>query len=152
MYLLDTVVLSELRKPRADANVAAWIASVPADEVYVSVLTLAEIEAGIERQNVVNPTFAAELARWQSQTMVVYGDRILPVTVGIGRRWGKLVAQIGHRGFDLGIAATALEHGLTVVTRNVADFVTSGVATLNPFRPGLHERGARYIPARSRRR
>jgi predicted nucleic acid-binding protein len=152
MYLLDTVVVSELRKRRTDPKLAAWIGSVPAHEIHLSVLTIAEIETGIEQQKKVNPTFAAELATWQAQTMVVYGDRVLPLTAGIGRRWGRLIAQVGHRGFDLGIAATALEHGLTVITRNITDFAPTGAATLNPFLHGLHENHSRFAPARPRRR
>ena len=66
-------------------------------------------------------------------TLRAYDARILPMSVDIARRWGRLAAQIGNQGIDLAIAATALEHGLTVVTRNVSDFEPTGVATLNPF-------------------
>lgn len=135
MYLLDTVVLSELRKRRSDANLVAWIGTVADNDLHISVATIVEIELGIERQRKVNPPFADELAGWLDVTLRAYSDRILPLTVLIARRWGRLAAQIGNRDLDLAIAATALEHGLTVVTRDVSDFARAGVATLNPFEP-----------------
>ncbi len=138
MYLLDTVVLSELRKRRCDGNLVAWIGSVAASDLHISVVTVVEIELGIERQRKLNPVFAEDLARWLDMTLRVYGERILPLTVAGARRWGRLAAQIGNRELDLAIAATALEHGLTVVTRDVSDFTRTGVATLNPFE--LHSR------------
>lgn len=133
MYLLDTDVLSELRKRRRDPNVVAWIVSVAPADLFLSVVTISEVERGIARQRSVNPTFAAELAGWLEATLRAYGERILPLTVDIARRWGRLAAQIGNQGIDLAIAATALEHGLTVVSRNVSDFEPTGIATLNPF-------------------
>src|SRR4249919_3931059 len=120
-YLLDTDVLSELRKRKRDANVVAWIGSAPPTDLFLSVVTIGEIERGIERQRTVNPTFADELAGWLDLTLRAYGERILPLTVNIARRWGRLAAQIGNQSIDLAVAATALEHGLTVVTRNVSD-------------------------------
>lgn len=135
MYLLDTVVLSELRKShrRRNPRVVSWIASVSPLDLFVSTVSIGEIERGIERQRETNPDFAGELAGWLDVVLRAYGERILPVTVGVARRWGKLSARIGNKGLDLAIAATALEHGLTVVTRNVTDFTASGAATLNPF-------------------
>jgi predicted nucleic acid-binding protein len=133
MYLLDTVVLSELRKRQPNADVVAWIGSVADANLYVSAATIVEIEFGIERQRKLDPPFAEALAGWLDTMLRVYGDRVLPTTVQIARRWGKLVAEIGNRDLDLAIAATALEEGLTVVTRNVSHFARSGVATLNPF-------------------
>lgn len=133
MFLLDTVVLSELRKRRCDVNLVTWIGSVAEVDLHISVATVVEIELGIERQRKVNAVFSEELARWLDVTLRAYSARILPLTVPIARRWGQLAAQIGNRDLDLAIAATALEHGLTVVTRDVADFLRTGVATLNPF-------------------
>lgn len=133
MYLLDTDVLSNLRKRKRDPNVVAWIGSVAPADLFLSAITIGEIERGIERQRTVNPTFADELAGWLNVTLRAYDARILPMSVDIARRWGRLAAQIGNQGLDLAIAATALEHGLTVVTRNVSDFEPTGVATLNPF-------------------
>lgn len=137
MYLLDTVVLSELRKShqRRNPHVISWIGSVSPLDLFVTTVSIGEIESGIERQRGTNPDFADELARWLDVVLRAYGERILPVTVGIARRWGKLSARIGNEGLDLAIAATALEHGLTVVTRNVSDFTSTGAATFNPFEP-----------------
>src|SRR6516225_1591634 len=133
MYLLDTDVLSELRRGRRNRNVVAWIRQVAAADFYLSVVTIGEIELGIARQHVRNPSFAQDLTAWLEVTLRAYGERILPLTVGIARRWGRLAAQLGNKQLDLAIAATALEHGLTVVTRNVSDFEPTGVPILNPF-------------------
>ena len=135
MFLLDTVVLSELRRRPHDPGVAGWFRSVAATDLFVSVITIGEVEVGIEKQRAVNPRFAAELSRWVELTLRAYTDRILPFDVAIARRWGRLVVRAGHKGIDLAIAATALEHGLTVVTRNVAHFEPTGVPILNPFGP-----------------
>jgi predicted nucleic acid-binding protein len=133
MYLLDTVVLSELRKRQRNANVVAWIGSVADADLYVSAATIVEIEFGIERQRKHDTAFAETLAAWLDTMLRVYGDRVLPITVQIARRWGRLVAEIGNRDLDVAIAATALEEGLTVITRNVSHFARTGVPTLNPF-------------------
>jgi predicted nucleic acid-binding protein len=101
----------------------------------VSAATIVEIEFGIERQRKLDPAFAGALAAWLDTMLRIYGDRVLPITVPIARRWGKLIAEVGNRDLDLAIAATALEEGLTVVTRNVAHFAPRGVGTLNPFEP-----------------
>lgn len=133
MYLLDTNVLSELRKRKCDPAVAKWFGKVPDSELYLSVITVIEIEKGIERQRTVDPAFAEQLARWLEFTLRAFDERILPLTVNIARRWGKLAAQIGNQELDLAIAATALEHGLTVVTGNTKHFARTGVPLLDPF-------------------
>jgi hypothetical protein len=133
MYLLDTDVLSELRRSRRNRNVLAWVGDVSAGDLFLSVVTIGEIELGIARQRVLNPSFAQDLADWLEVTLRAYGERILPLTIGIARRWGRLAAQLGNKQLDLAIAATALEHGLTVVTRNVSDFKPTGVMVLDPF-------------------
>jgi predicted nucleic acid-binding protein len=138
MFLLDTVALSELRtRPRSrNQNLARWIATVPSQDLFLSVVTIGEIERGIERQRDVNPSFAQELIAWLDVTLRAYDDRILPLTEAVARRWGRLSYRIGNMGLDLAIAATALEHGLTVATRNVSHFSASGVAVINPFDAG----------------
>lgn len=133
MFLLDTVVLSELRKRQRDPGVVAWVQSVASTDLFLSAVTVGEIELGIEKQKSTNPTFANELGGWLELTLRAYGDRILPLDVGVARRWGRLAARLGNKGLDLAIAATALEHGLTVATRNLAHFDPTGVATFNPF-------------------
>jgi predicted nucleic acid-binding protein len=135
MFLLDTVVLSELRKPlrRRNPNLVYWIQTVSSQDFFVSVLTIGEIERGIERQRQRNPQFAASLAAWVDLVLRTYEGRILPVDIAVARRWGRLSQQIGNKGLDLAIAATGLEHGLTVVTRNVSDFERTGVSVLDPF-------------------
>jgi toxin FitB len=94
---------------------------------------LAKIERGVLRQQAKNPVFAEALGAWLARTVETYGDRILSVDTRVARRWGRLSARIGHGGADLLIAATALEHRLTVVTRNVRHFLPTGVPVENPF-------------------
>jgi toxin FitB len=133
VHLLDTNVLSELRKRKCDPTVARWFSKVPDSELYLSVITVAEIEKGIERQRTVDPAFAEQLSQWLELTLRAFGERILPLSVNIARRWGRLAAQIGNKELDLAIAATALEHGLTVVTGNTKHFERTRVPLLNPF-------------------
>ena len=133
MYLIDTVVLSELRKPQRDARLTAWVARQRTTDLFISVVTIGEIERGIARQRATDPDFAAALAAWLDRVLALYGERVVPFDLQIARRWGQLSAALGNDSADLMISATALEHGLTVVTRNVSDFEPTGVATLNPF-------------------
>jgi toxin FitB len=121
MYLLDTVVLSELRKRRRDPKVGRWIESVPDTALFLSAITVAEGEGRIERQRAANPPFAAELASWLDVVLRAYAERALPLTVNLAWRWGRLAAHATHNEIDLAIAATALEHVLVVATRNVSD-------------------------------
>ena len=133
MFLVDTDVLSALAKRRRHAHVEAWFAGQRSGELFVSVISIGEIERGIALQRRKNSDFAAMLATWLDQVLNVYGDRVLPFDLASARRWGQLSAALGHRGADLQIAATALEHGLTVVTRNVSDFEPTGASVLDPF-------------------
>jgi len=133
MFLLDTVIISELRKTRPDTGVLRWISGQQDNQLFLSVVTLGEIEKGIERQRKVAPEFAAELAAWIEELIQLYADRILPVTPGIARNWGRLSARLGNDGADLLIAATAQEHGLVVITRNASHFEPTGVKVLNPY-------------------
>ena len=137
MILLDTMVLSELRKARPSPGVVTYLKSQPADTVFLSAMTLGEIEAGIEKQRGVAPDFAAELAQWLTLMELQFAPFILPVTPAIAKLWGRLCVQTGNKGIDNLIAATALCHNLTVVTRNVKDFQPAGVRVFDPF--GLQE-------------
>jgi hypothetical protein len=135
MFLLDTVVLSELRKPPRQRNphLLHWIEEVASQDLFVSVVTIGEIEHGIERQRRRDPAFAEKLAIWLDTVLRAYEGRIIPMDIAVARRWGRLSQQIGNMGLDMAIAATALEHGLTVVTRNMSDFAPTGVSVLDPF-------------------
>ena len=137
MFLIDTMVLSELRLRNRDPGVVAWIANQRQEDCFLSVVSIGEIELGIARKRTSDAGFALQLAGWLDQLLRLYGDRLLPVDVGVARRWGLLSAEIGHDGADLLIAATALERGLTVVTRNLRHFTPTGVATLNPWTDAL---------------
>lgn len=132
-YLLDTCVISELRKPRGDPGVSAWLADNQPDEAYLSVLTLGEIRRGIELHRSKDTKVAGTLERWLLGLESHYADRILPITAAIADRWGRLSLNQPLPVSDGLIAATALEHKLTIVTRNVANFQRSGVNLINPF-------------------
>ena len=133
MFLLDTDVLSTLRRRERNPEAVRWLESQRTADLYLSVVTVGEIERGIAQQQRHDPSFAQELALWLDRVLAWYGDRILPVDAATARRWGQLSAALGHEGADLLIAATALEHGLTVVTRNARHFQPTGVPVLNPF-------------------
>ena len=133
MFLLDTDVLSALRRRERHPEAVRWVETQRTADLYISVVTVGEIERGISQQQPRDPSFAGELALWLDRVLAWYSDRILIVDAATARRWGQLSATLGHDGADLLIAATALEHGLTVVTRNARHFEPTGVPTLNPF-------------------
>ena len=133
MYLIDTVVVSELRKLKRDARLTSWIDRQRTSDLFISVVTVGEIERGIVRQRARDADFATALAAWLDRVLSLYSERVLPFDLQVARRWGRLSAALGNDSADLMIAATALEHGLTVVTRNVSDFEPTGVETFNPF-------------------
>jgi predicted nucleic acid-binding protein len=133
MFLLDTDILSALRRRVRHPEAVAWLEAQRTVNLHLSVVTIGEIERGVAQQERRDPSFAEELARWLDLVLAWYGDRILMVDIPTARRWGRLSAALGHAGADLLIAATALEHGLTVVTRNVRHFDPTGVDVVNPF-------------------
>jgi predicted nucleic acid-binding protein len=133
MYVLDTNVISAIRRPDRAPKVAAWLQGKPEAELFLSVITLGEIERGIRAQERLNPAFAADLRAWVDRTVRLFFDRLLPFGPEEARIWGRLSQDIGHGGADLMIAATALARGATVVTGNVDDFLPTGVAIENPF-------------------
>lgn len=133
MLLLDTVALSELMKSRPNPRVLTWLSRQDPSAVFISVVTLGEIERGIERQRREDPVFARRLDSWRDGVIEEFGERVLPVTTEISLLWGRLGGQRGHLNIDLLIAATAIEHDLAVVTRNVRHFEGTGAKVLNPF-------------------
>ena len=133
MILLDTVVLSELRKAKPNAGVLAYLKGQTEDVLFISALSICEVEAGIERQRGQNPEFAFELAQWLVTLELQFCHCILPITPAIAKLWGRLCVQTGNKGIDNLIAATALCHNLTIVTRNVKHFEPTGAKVFNPF-------------------
>lgn len=133
MYLIDTDVLSALRRGERHPGAARWLQAQRTSDLHLSVVTIGEVERGIEQQQGRDPAFASELAGWLDRVLAWYGDRVLPVDLATAQRWGRLSATLGYESADLLIAATALEHGLTVVTRNVQHFEPAAVPVLNPF-------------------
>jgi predicted nucleic acid-binding protein len=136
-WLLDTNVLSELRKPRPLARVQAFVAAQPLDSLFVSSVSLAEIRYGIERLD--DPLRRAELTDWLNLRLrPLFAQRVLEVSEEVMFRWRLLVEEGRKAGHtysqpDLIIAATALQHGLTVVTRDTDDFRRARVPLLNPW-------------------
>ncbi|MHC8310026.1 PIN domain-containing protein [Pseudomonas sp. GT1P32] len=134
MFLLDTNVISELRKPRADANVVAWAKSVIAPRMFISAITLQELEMSVLRMERRDPAQGKVLRTWlKRHVMPAFDGRILPVDAAVALRCASLHAPNRANESDAWIAATALVHGLTVVTRNINDFQFSGVALINPW-------------------
>ena len=133
MFLIDTDALSALRRRDRSPALVSWVQAQRTTDLHLSVVTVGEIERGIAQQQRHDPSFAHELAIWLDRVLAWYGDRIVPIDIATARRWGQLSAILGHSGADLLIAATALEHGLTVITRNVRHFAPTGVPVINPF-------------------
>lgn len=132
MYLLDTNVVSELRRPKPHGAVVQWISEAPADRLFLSAVTIGEIQAGIEITREQDRPKAEALELWLEQVVATY--QILPMDAAVFREW----ARLKHRRSDTlvedaMIAATARVHNFTVVTRNVVDFEVFGLNVLNPF-------------------
>ena len=137
MFILDTNVLSELRKVgdgRADPKVVAWLSGVDAARLYLSAITVLEIELGILRVERRDPNQGARLRTWMDRhVMPEFADRILPVDASTALRCARLHVPDPRADRDAYIAASALVHGMTVVTRNTADFAPTGCRLLNPW-------------------
>lgn len=133
MYILDTNVISAVRRPDRAPQVAAWLRGKAEQDLFLSVITLGEVERGIRQQEARDPASANDLRTWLDKTVLLFSDRLLAFEAEDARIWGRLSAEIGHNGADLMIAASALRHGAIVVTGNVSDFTSTGAAVENPF-------------------
>ena len=139
-YLLDTCVISELVARQPNHDVVQWIDGVQEDELCLSVITVGEIKRGIEK--LADSQRKHDLAAWLEDDLLArFGDRILPIDVPVMLVWGQLGSDMEKRGkpmpaIDSLIAATCLEAGLSLVTRNVSDFAHSGVKVINPWANG----------------
>jgi predicted nucleic acid-binding protein len=135
MFLIDTNVLSELRRPeRANRNVVAWARGIPAASFFLSVVSILEVEIGALRLARKDPAQGAIFRAWiDGQVLTGFEGRILPVDTSVAQRCARLHVPDPHSERDALIAATALVHGLTMVTRNTANFASAGVALLNPW-------------------
>ena len=133
MYLIDTNVVSELRKPKPHGAVLAWFEARSDEQLHLSAVTIGEIQVGIELTREQDEAKALEIQAWLELVAASYN--VLPMDAPAFRAWAKLMHRKSDTVYeDAMIAATAKVHGLTVVTRNVADFKTFGVPLLNPFK------------------
>ena len=133
MYLLDTNVVSELRKPKPHGAVIAWLQGADDAHLHLSAVTIGEIQAGIELTRDQDAAKAAEIEAWLEQVAGTYN--VLPMDAAVFRVWARLMHRQSDTLYeDAMIAATAKVHGLAVVTRNTADFLAFDVALVNPFK------------------
>lgn len=132
-YLLDTNVLSETRKPRPDPGAVAWLRSKERAALHISVLTLGEITRGSSAIARRDPVAGASLVNWLEGLRLLYMDRVVPVDAPIAEAWGRMSADRPRPIVDTLLAATALVHDMTLVTRNLRDFADTGVTLLNPW-------------------
>ncbi len=134
MYLLDTNVISELRKVKPDKNVAKWANKIQLSNLFLSVITILELETGILLVERRDSSQGAVLRSWLStHVLPAFSDRILILDIAVAQRCAKLHVPDRRSDRDAIIAATALVHGMTVVTRNVSDFEQTGAEILNPW-------------------
>lgn len=132
-YLLDTNIVSETRKRRPAPGVMSFLAGVDSADLFISLLTICEIRKSIGTKRRDDAAIAAELGRWVDGLETLFADRILAIDTPVAHLWGTLSASRGLPVVDTLIAATALLHGLTVVTRNGVDMEATGVPLLDPW-------------------
>jgi toxin FitB len=132
-YLLDTNVVSETRKTRADRGVIAFLSAADAAGLYLSALTLGELRKGVEARRHGDPAAADRLGAWVDGIETTFADRVLAIDAAVARRWGELSAKRSLPVIDTLIAAMAIEHGLTLVTRNTRDLASTGVPLVDPW-------------------
>lgn len=145
-YLLDTNVISELRKPDPDRNVAAWKRTLSPSQLYLSVMVVGEIAKGAAKLRRRDAKRAQVFETWLTRLTTDFADRLLPITRDIAEVWGEMNGRDPRPVVDGYIAATAKHHGLTLVTRNVGDFKGIEVKLLNPFDPRLSLGGGIVVP------
>jgi toxin FitB len=132
-YLLDTNVISETRKSRADSGVIAFLSAAEPAGLFLSVLTLGELRKGVAARRRTDPGTADRLGAWVDGIETTFADRVLSVDAAIAHRWGELSASRTLPVIDTLIAATAMRHDLTLVTRNTRDVAATGVALVDPW-------------------
>ena len=132
-YLLDTNILSETRKKQADEKVVAFLTSADPSSIYISILTLGELRKGVAQKRRTDPATAADLAAWVDGLEFGFANHILAVDTATAKVWGELSAQRPRPVIDTLLAATAIVHELTFVTRNTSDVEDIDMTLLNPF-------------------
>jgi predicted nucleic acid-binding protein len=133
-YLLDTNVLFETRKKIADARVTSFLASVEPSTLYISVLTIGELRKGVMHKSLSDPQSARRIGEWVEGLELSFAERILGVDLATSRLWGELCGQRPRAAIDTLLAATAIRHGLTLVTRNMSDVQDISVNIFDPWK------------------
>lgn len=135
-YLLDTNVVSETRKKRPNSGVTTFLAAADSAELFLSVLTLGELRKGVEARRKTDPVAADQLSGWVDTIETEFADRLLCVDAATARLWGGLSASRSLPVIDTLMAATAMRHDITLVTRNTGDFESTGARLVDPWQMG----------------